>query len=187
MAALPEPQQGTERICFYSNSKCHNLSNKTSCFFSENPDTPGSWHQNYFFQTICDFDPYIIINAPDAQIFKSIKFQPSFCHPAAVPCCGSGKAAICISNLGDGSLASWFSQEIMPLGTSMGSPLGLVWQTPCRRFKEIKKHISTQRHCICILGCPIFHQISPTLLDRRYVDIQGISMGKPSFQSFPMP
>ena len=36
-------------ICFYSNSKCHNLSNKTSCFFSENPDTPGSWHQNYFF------------------------------------------------------------------------------------------------------------------------------------------
>ena len=35
-------------ICFYSNSKCHNLSNKTSCFFNKNPDTPGSWHQNYF-------------------------------------------------------------------------------------------------------------------------------------------
>ena len=42
-------------ICFYSNSKCHILSNKTSYFLSKNPDTPGSWHQNYFFQTICAF------------------------------------------------------------------------------------------------------------------------------------
>ena len=40
---------------------------------------------------------------------------------------------------------------------------------------------------VCALGCPIFHQISPNLLDRRYVDIYGISMGNPSFQSFPMP
>ena len=37
------------------------------------------------------------------------------------------------------------------------------------------------------LGCPIFHQISPNLLDRRYVDIYGISMGNPSFQSLSMP
>ena len=36
-------------ICFYSNSKCNNLSNKTSCCFCEKPDTPASWHQNYFF------------------------------------------------------------------------------------------------------------------------------------------
>ena len=37
------------------------------------------------------------------------------------------------------------------------------------------------------LGCPIFTNMSPNLMDRRYVDIYGISMGNPSFQSFPMP
>ena len=45
----PFPSKTMSWICFYSNSKCHNLSNKTSCFFWKNPDTPGSRQQTYFF------------------------------------------------------------------------------------------------------------------------------------------
>ena len=36
-------------------------------------------------------------------------------------------------------------------------------------------------------GFVIFTHILPNLLDRRYVDIYGISMGNQSFQTFPMP
>ena len=54
------------------------------------------------------------------------------------------------------------------------------------RFCFLEKNIHKYIHAYS-LGCPIFHQISPNLLDKRYVDIYGISMGNTSFQSFPMP
>ena len=49
----------------------HAWTNKTICFFSENPDTLDSWHQNYFFQNICDFDPFLVVGAFHPQFSKS--------------------------------------------------------------------------------------------------------------------
>ena len=53
--------------------------------------------------------------------------------------------------------------------------------------EDFHKSAEGFRRILGLLGCPIFTKMSPNLLDRRYVDIYGISMGNQSFQSFPMP
>ena len=53
-----------------------------------------------------------------------------------------------------------------------------------KRLNVIRQTSETDTDYGCIVGCPIFTNMSPNLLDRRYVDIYDISMGNPSF---PMP